>query len=85
MLHDRVFLNVQFYIWKPITAGVSQGSVLGPLPILIYINDLSQGILSSVKLFAGNTSLLSVVNRVNTSAARLNNDFMVMQGWEDQC
>ena len=40
--------------------GVPQGSVLGPLFFLIYINDLHEGLKSDVKPLADNTSLFSV-------------------------
>ena len=41
-------------------AGVPQGSVLGPLFFLVYVNDLVDNISSDAKLFADDTSLFTV-------------------------
>ena len=42
---------------KYISAGVPQGSVLGPMLFLIYINDISEALTGIARLFADDTSL----------------------------
>ena len=71
---QRVVLNGQNLSWENVNAGVSQGSILGPLLFLIYINDLSNRVFSNCKLFADDTSLFSVVNDIQSSTANLRND-----------
>ena len=52
---QRVVFNGQCSSWVDIRAGVPQGFILGPLLFLIYVNDLSNGLKSECKLFAGDT------------------------------
>ena len=59
-------------------AGVPQGSILGPL---IYINDLSDGLKSNLKLFADDTSLFSVVKNKEQSVSDLTNDLDMIPKW----
>ena len=70
--------------WADVSAGVPQGSILGPLLFLIYINDLSDGLKSECKLFADGTSLFSVVHDINTSASDLNTDLETIGNWAFQ-
>ena len=68
---QRVTLNGQSSSWTNVNAEVPQGSVLGPLLLLIYINNLSDGLSSNAKLVADDTSLFSVVHDINVSAIEL--------------
>ena len=60
--------------WLPVKAGVPQGSILDPLFFLLYINDLSENITSTVQIFEDDASLFSVVNDPTISANELNKD-----------
>ena len=73
---QRVVLNGQHSSWTNVQAGVPQRSILGPLFFLIYINDLSDGLTLSTKLFADDASLFSVVQNINSKANGLNSDLM---------
>ena len=74
-------LNGQVSAWASVNAGVPQGSILGPLLFLIYINDLFDNLSSSAKLFADDTSLFSVTHDVNVSARELNDDLRKISNW----
>ena len=81
---QRVVLNGQCSNWKSISAGVPQGSILGPLFFLIYINDLPDGLQSDVKMFADDTCLFSIINDKTNSANDLNSDLQKINNWAIQ-
>ena len=78
---QRVLLNGLASKWSQIKAGVPQGSVLGPLLFLVYINDVLEGLTSNVKLFADDTSIFSVVRDSSSSSLSLNEDLSKISQW----
>ncbi len=67
-----------------VEAGVPQGSVLGPLLFLIYINDLEINIKSKIKFFADDTMLFSIVKNPLNTAVELNHDLDLISKWAFQ-
>ena len=81
---QRVVLNGSYSSYSTVQSGVPQGSVLGPLLFLIYINDLERNIKSNVKFFADDTMLYSIVKDPAISANNLNHDLDIIQQWDYQ-
>ena len=69
---QRVVLNGQTSSWQNVYVGVPQGSVLGPLLFLVYINDFPGRLTSACKIFADDTSL-EVFFKSNSNS-QLNSD-----------
>ena len=68
----------------PVTSGVPQGTVLGPLLFLVYINDLPSRVSSSVRLFADDCLLYRVI-KDHQDADLLQTDLDQLQEWERDC
>ena len=59
---QRVCVDGSVSSWEVVTSGVPQGSVLGPLLFLLFINDLADNVKSHVKIFADDTKIYSSAN-----------------------
>jgi len=79
-----VFINQTFSETIFITAGVPQGSVLGPLLFLIYVNDISENLLSLTRLFADDTSLAETSSDISETETLLNHDLNILNSWSKQ-
>jgi len=58
---QRVVIGDKHSDWRPVTSGVPQGSVLGPLLFVIFINDMPAVVNHIVKLFADDSKLIGVI------------------------
>ena len=80
---QRVVIRGQSSNWADVEAGVPQGSVLGPLLFLIFINDIVHSINSFIRLFADDTSLYIIVDNPNEAAITLNTDLDKIYKWAE--
>ena len=81
---QKVVINGSSSNYFQIKSGVPQGSVLGPLLFLIYINDLEKQIISKIKFFADDTMIFSVVHDPRRTAYELNKDLQTISTWAHQ-
>ena len=86
-LHQRqqkVVCKGEMSSWVPVTSGVPQGSVIGLILFLVYINDLPAKLQSKVRLFADDTIVYMVAVTNETDAAILQKDLKLLEEWENR-
>ena len=77
---QRVLLDGQTSNWSDVTSGIPQGSVLGPILFLIYINDLPEVVKSFIRLFADDTKIYTTLEQ-EESCSNLQEDINSMIKW----
>ena len=77
----RVVLNSQTFEWGIVNSRVPQGLVLGLLLFPIYINYLPDGITSTSKIFADDTSLFSKEQGLDKCVNELTCDLKKVSDW----
>ena len=80
---QRVVVDGEVSNWKSVLSGVPQGSVLGPILFLIYINDLDDSITSNVLKFVDDTKLFRKVN-TDGDKQHLQNDLDRLMKWSEK-
>ena len=80
---QRVEVNGQASSWESVISGVPQGSVLGPLLFVIYINDLPDSVLSTLMLYADDSKVYKGIS-TGEDAAQLQTDLHAMYQWSER-
>jgi hypothetical protein len=82
---QRVVLNQSVSEWTKVLSGVPQGSVLGPLLFIVYINDIDKSVLSKLSKFADDTKVFSTVStkaEIEKLRLDLRNLFKWSEDWQ---
>ena len=69
--------------WVDVISGVPQGSVLGPILFLIYVNDIPEMVNCSIKMFADDTKLFRTVKSIDDCNI-LQNDLDTLSQWTNE-
>ena len=80
---QRVVVDGEVSNWKSVLSGVPQGSVLGPILFLIYINDLDDDITSKVLKFADDTKVFRKI-KSDTDRQQLQDDLNKLTEWSEK-
>ena len=83
-LSEQIFLvNIESKLsdFGKISCGVPQGSILGPLLFLIYVNDMPQAVESTLLLYADDSCILYQHKEVDEIEKQLNKDFENICDW----
>ena len=80
---QRVVIDGEELDSIPVTSGDPQGSVLGRILFLAYINGLPDGISSQVRLYADNTAFYLTIKDKEDSSA-LQKDLDTLSTWESK-
>ena len=80
---QRLVVDGEVSSWKSVLSGVPQGSVLGPILFLVYINDLEEGVTGKILKFADDTKLFRKVKEIGDKQ-NLQDDIDKLVKWSDK-
>lgn len=77
---QRVIVNGEMSDWAPVTSGIPQGSVLGPVMFILYINDMPDVVHSLIRMFADDTKIFREIACKN-DCMKLQKDLDTLVEW----
>ena len=80
---QQVHVNEAHSVWANVTSGIPQGSVLGPILFVLYINDLPSTINSNVYMFADDTKIFNNIKSPEYQVV-LQKDLDILAKWSDK-
>ena len=83
LVSSRVVVDGEVSSWKPVLSGMPQGSVLGPILFLVYINDLEEGVTGKLLKFADDTKLFRKGKEIGDKQ-NLQEDIDKLVKWSDK-
>ena len=81
---QKIVIQALEFSFLPLKAGVPQGSVLGPLLFLIYVNDTTESLLSLTRLYADDSSLYCSATSLQDIEGIINHDLRNVSIWAKQ-
>jgi len=80
---QKVIVNQKSSEFKTVTSGIPQGSVLGPILFVIFINDLPETVKTTVKIFADDTKLFHCTKTAQQQQ-QLQDDLNKLTQWSEE-
>ena len=80
---QRVVIRGTCSSWTPVLSGVPQGTILGPVLFILYVNYISSGISSTVKLYADDTKVYREISDIVRDTDILQSDLFHLKSWSE--
>ena len=82
---QRVVIRGKCSDWTSVKSGVPQGTILGPILFIIYINDISTDLTSTVKIYANDTIIYRTISSPDVDIPALQCDLDRLGIWANKC
>ena len=83
ILYQKVSKNGYESVERPVLSGITQGSVLGPMLFVLYINHLPESVIPHTFVFAEDTKMYSIISKPS-DCELLQNDLKNLTQWSEK-